>query len=127
MYLWTQEIETIDWNIVTFKDWQTLEIEEQNKELFTEEPTTGSELQMNWASMVAKQIVDVYHTNNVRLTDINLINSMVNDIIDAKNDEAIVEAFWKENLDTISGIFGSEEKLATISSRNIRIKDIFKS
>jgi len=127
MYLWTQEIETIDWSIVTFKDWQTLEIEEQNKELFTEEPTTGSDLQMNWASMVAKQIVDVYHTNNVRLTDINLINSMVNDIIAAKNDEAIVEAFWKENLDTISGIFGSEEKLATISSRNIRIKDIFKS
>ena len=127
MYFWTQEIESIDWNIVTFKDWQTLEIEEKNKELFTEDPITGSDLQMNWSQMVAKEIIDVYHSNNVRLTDINLINNLVNDIITGKNDEAIVNVFGKENLDIISWIFGATEKLASISSRNIRIKDIFKS
>ena len=57
---------------------------------------------MNWSQMVAKEIIDVYHSNNVRLTDINLINNLVNDIITGKNDEAIVNVFGKEKLDTIS-------------------------
>jgi hypothetical protein len=50
---------------------------------------------MNWSQMVAKEIIDVYHSNNVRLTDINLINNLVNDIITGKNDEAIVNAIRK--------------------------------
>jgi hypothetical protein len=57
---------------------------------------------MNWSQMVAKEIIDVYHSNNVRLTDINFINDSVTNIINGKNDEAIVEVFGKEKLDTIS-------------------------
>jgi hypothetical protein len=124
MYFWTKEIESINDNLVTFKDETTIEIVEKNKELFTENAITASELQTKWASIVAKQIVDVLHDNNVRLTDINYIINLVNDIITWKNDEAIVKAFWKENLDNITSIFGGE-KIPSLAARNIRMKDIF--
>jgi hypothetical protein len=124
MYFWTKEIESINDNIVTFKDETTIEIVEKNKELFTENAITASELQTKWATIVAKQIVDVLHDNNVRLTDINYIINLVNDIISWKNDEAIVKAFWKENLDNITSIFGGE-KIPSLAVRNIRMKDIF--
>lgn len=125
MYFGSQEIESIDNNIVTLKNWDTIEIEEKNKQLFTEELTTGSELQHKWSTMIAKEIIDVLHANNVRLTDINYIINIVNDIITGKNEEAVVNAFGKEKLDTITSIFGWDEKLPSLAVRNIRMKDIF--
>ena len=80
---------------------------------------------MKFASVVAKQIIDVLYENNVRLTDINLIINTVNDTLSNKNDEAIVKSFWKESLENISEIFWANEKIASLSVRNIRIKDIF--
>lgn len=125
MYFGSLEIETINDDNVVLKNWATIEITEKNKKLFTEEAITGSELQVKFANLVASDIVDVLFANNVRLTDIWLIFNSVNDIITGKNEEVIVNKFWKEKLDNLSEIFGANEKLASISSRNIRIKDIF--
>jgi hypothetical protein len=61
------------------------------------------------------------------LTDINLIMDTLSWIISWKNDEAVSNAFWKEKLDTISNIFGSDQNLASLAVRNIRVNDIFKS
>jgi len=127
MFIWTQEIEIIEENSITLKNGSKIQIENKNKNLLTEEPLTWSELQMKWAQNVATDIIDVLHENNVRLTDIWLIMNLVNDIISGKNDEALASAFWKDNLDVISNIFWSNENLASIAVRNIRMKDIFKS
>lgn len=127
MYLGTQEISTIEWNLVTFTNWNTFEITEKNKELITEEAITWSEFQEKWAKQVAIQIIDLYFQNNVRLVDINLINSFVWDIINNKNDETLVNLLWKEKLDTISNIMWAKESLASLAVRNIRVKDIFNS
>lgn len=124
MYFWTKEIESINDNIVTFKDGSTIEIVEKNKELFTQEPITASDLQHKWSTIVAKDIVDTFYNNNVRLTDINYIMNLVNDIITWKNDEAITKAFGEEKLNTITSIFWGE-KIPSLAVRNIRIKDIF--
>jgi hypothetical protein len=35
--------------------------------------------------------------------------------------------FWKEKLNVLSTVFGSNENLDSLAVRNIRIKDIFKS
>jgi hypothetical protein len=125
MYFWTQEIETINDNTITLKNWVTVEIEEKNKKLFTEEPITGSELQVKMNNIIATEIVDVLFSNNARLVDINQILWAVNEIVTSKQEEAIVDKFWKEKLDAISEIFWANEKIASLSVRSIRIKDIF--
>lgn len=127
MYFGSQEIESVDNNTVTLKNGFVIEVTDKNKELFTEEPLGGSELQHKWATMVAKDVIDVLHTNNVRLTDINLVMNIVQDTISGKNDEAIATAFGREKLNTLSEIFGATENLASLSVRNIQMKDIFNS
>jgi len=127
MYFWTQEIDKIDNNIVTLKNGSTITVEEKNKELFTEKASTASELQEKWSTAVAKEIIDVLHSNNVRLTDINWIITLVNDIVWKKNEEAVANAFGRDNLDVLTNIFGAEKAIPELAVRNIRIKDIFKS
>ena len=105
MYFGSQEIESVDNNTVALKNGFVIEVTDKNKELFTEEPLGGSELQHKWATMVAKDVIDVLHTNNVRLTDINLVMNLVQDTIAGKNDEAITTAFGRDKLNTLSEIF----------------------
>ncbi len=126
MYFGSKEIETVNENIVTFKDGYTMEIVEKNKQLFTETPLSGSELQQKWSAIAAREIIDVLVSNNVRITDINFVMNLVSDIITGKNDEAIANAFGKEKLDTTACVFGANERIATLAVRNIQMKDIFK-
>jgi hypothetical protein len=127
MFIGTQEIESVDGNIVTLKTGEQIEVTDKNKSLFTEEAITGSDIVEKWAKSVAQEIVDVLFENNVRLTDINMIINFVNDIISGKNDEAVAKAFGEEKLSVLSKIMGAEKSLPSLNVRNIRMKDIFNS
>ena len=70
-----------------------MEVTDKNKELFTEEQISGSDLQTRFAQAIAKDIIDVLALHNARLTDLNLVMNIVNDIITGKNEEAVVKAF----------------------------------
>jgi len=127
MYLGTQEIDIVKDNIITFKNGQTLQIEEKNKKLFTDEAITASELQDKMQDIIAEDIIEVLKSHNARLIDFNAIVNLINETINAKNEEAVANVFWKEKLNVLSTVFGSNENLDSLAVRNIRIKDIFKS
>jgi len=125
MYFWTKEIKSIDWDIVTLSDWNQIQIEEKNKELFTEEAITASDLQANWIKLIAKDVVDALHSNNARLIDIDNVFTSVRDIINWENEKSLAKLIWKDKLNVLSTIFWSEENLDSLAVRNIRMKDIF--
>jgi len=127
MYFGTQEIETVDNNTVTFKNGSSIEITNKNKELFTEEPMTGSDIQMESAKAIMKSMIEAATLHNPRLVDMNLALNLLQETLANKNDEALVKAFGKDKLDTLASIYGASEKLASISVRSIRLNDIFNS
>lgn len=111
--------------VLTFVDGKTLAITNKNKLLITEQPQTGSELQYMWAKNVAQDIVDVYYAHNVRLVDTQLVEQLVKEIINGKNEEKLVEIIGKEKLDTLASAFGATQDASNNSVRNITIQDIF--
>jgi uncharacterized protein YejL (UPF0352 family) len=93
MYLGTQEIDIVKDNIITFKNGQTLQIEEKNKKLFTDEAITASELQDKMQDIIAEDIIEVLKSHNARLIDFNAIVNLINETINAKNEEAVANVF----------------------------------
>lgn len=125
MYFGSKEIESVNDNVITFKDGNTLAIEEKNKNLFTEEPMDASKLQTFWNMVVAKEIAEVIMDNNVRISDVSNIFGLVNQIIEEKHNERLSELIGKDKLDTLARVFGTEnDVVASLSVRNIRAKDL---
>ena len=125
MYFGSKEIESVNDNVITFKDGNTLTIEEKNKNLFTEEPMDASKLQTFWNMAVAKEIAEVIMDNNVRISDVSNIFGLVNQIIEEKHNERLSELIGKDKLDTLARVFGTEnDVVASLSVRNIRAKDL---
>ena len=125
MYFGSLEIESVEGNLVTLKNGTSLEVTEKNKELFTEEAITWTDLQDKWQKSVVPGIVDLLAEYNVRLADINAIFQLVGQTIQSKNEEALVKAFGKEKLGALASVFGASSDVAELNSRSIRVKDIF--
>ena len=162
MFFGNSEIESIVDGIATLKDGWQISLTEKNKDLLTEESTTGSELQFKWCMQVANEIfsslgkisylsekenddqrkkaivdlIDILHTNDVRITDIDLIfdvvqweikmlYSKVQETIQSKENEKLVEFFGKDKLSTIAKAFWANEDISDTSVRSVRMKDFF--
>lgn len=153
MYFGTIEIDSIENGIATLKNGEQIAVTDKNKNLFTEAPIDGSELQTKWVQEVANEIlavlpknlasesitgklVDILVDHNVRLVDISKvwdtifsfilnIKGELDATIEVKNNETIVNALGKEKLESVSKIFGAKENAPSNTIRNIRISDIF--
>jgi len=107
MFIGNLEIESIDGSTVTFKDGSTVELTEKNKALVTETASTGSDLQERMAKAVVKDVIDVYYAHNVRLVDIGFIQQLVIDVVQAKQDQTLVDAIGRKKLEALSKVFGA--------------------
>jgi hypothetical protein len=153
MYFGTLEIDSIENGMALLKNGEKIAVTDKNKNLFTEAPIDGSELQNKWVQMVANEIlavlpkdlasesitgklVDILVEHNVRLVDISKvwdtifsfllnIKGELDATIEVKNNETIVNALGKEKLDSVSKIFGAKDNAPSNTIRNIRISDIF--
>jgi hypothetical protein len=153
MYFGSLEIDSIENGTALLKNGERVSVTDKNKNLFTEAPIDGSELQTKWTQQVANEIlavlpkdlasesitgklVDILVENNVRLVDISKvwdtifsfllnIKGELDATIEVKNNEAIVNALGKDKLDSVSKLFGAKDNAPSNTIRNIRISDIF--
>lgn len=127
MFIGNLKIASIDGSTVTFKDGSTVELTEKNKELLTEKASTGSDLQERMAKAVVKDVIDVYYAHNVRLVDIGFIQQLVTNVVQAKQDQTLVDAIGRKKLEALSKVFGATGNADGNTVRNIRMRDTFTS
>lgn len=130
MFFWSKEIEKVDWNIVSFKDGTTVQIEESNKELFTEEAITGSQLQTKLINFLSKNLfkalsqVDYVWNDDADESRKKIIIDMMNVIID--NNVRITDIFLAFKLMTyeLEAIINSVNETITAKDDESRIQSI---
>jgi len=124
MYFWSEAVTEIAKTKITLSGGKKARFNKFLKPLLTSEPMGGSELQMKWATLVSKDIIDILFKYDVRVADIWLIFQLVEGSIQWKNEEALVEVFGKEKLETLAKVFWAWD-VKGMESRNIRMRDIF--
>jgi hypothetical protein len=88
----------------------------------------SGKLQRFWHLNMAKKIYNVLTENNVRINDIQAILQTVEEILNDKLNEQMVNTIGKQKLDTFAQVFGAGDEVVTpLSHRAIRMQDLFNS
>lgn len=95
MFIWSNEIDQIEWNVVTFKDWTTKTYNSKELEyLKSEEPRDLTQLRDSLIKSIIPEIMQLIEDYNVKKWDLQVIIQAIIESYNYNFYTAIWKAFW---------------------------------